>query len=326
MKAEVVTFGETMVLFEAKEAGKLSYVNEFTKRIGGAESNLAIAVQKLGHKALWMSKVSNDELGTFVVKSIRSEGVNTDYVTNTSEAPTGLYIKEKVRPEETNVYYYRKGSAASQFSVNDLAIGQIKYAKILHLTGITPLLSDSCEEAVKKAIQVAKENNIFISFDPNLRHTLIKQYGEEKARTLLQELTEKADLVMPGLDEAIWMYQLEDEEEIARHILSRGPKQVVIKNGAEYSFFAEKNGDSGRIPSYGVHRVVDPIGAGDGFAAGVLSGLLEGKPLKQAVQMGAAVGALVVCSLGDVEGMPSREELDAFINQKNKPTSGGVFR
>ncbi|WP_059105502.1 sugar kinase [Shouchella shacheensis] len=325
MKAEVVTFGETMVLFDPSETGKLRYVERFVKRIGGAESNLAIGLQKLGHATLWMSKVGADELGTYVTKTIRAEGVNTDYVKRTAEAPTGMYIKEKVRPEETKVYYYRHGSAASQFTAEDLEIDKIREARILHITGITPLLSKSCEAAVRRAIDVAKENEVLISFDPNLRHTLIQKYGEQEAKTLLCELAAEADLVMPGLDEAVWMYGLNTEEEMAEHLLKQGPKQVVLKNGADYSFFAEKDGESGRVDSYKVKQVVDAIGAGDGFAAGVLSGLLEGQPLNEAVRLGSAVGALVVSSAGDVEGLPDREEVDAYMN-KIIAGAGGVLR
>ena len=325
MGADVVTFGETMVLLEAGTSGPLRYVDTFTKRFGGAESNVAIGLAKLGHQSLWMSKVGQDEFGEFLIQKIRGEGVNTDYVKSYSGAPTGLYFKEMRRPGDQRVAYYRSGSAASFFNADDLDETQIASAKILHLTGITALLSESCRQAMFKAIEVAKANGVLVSFDPNLRFTLMGQLGEEGARQVMRDIASKADLVMPGLDEAEWLYGTSDEMKIANLLFESGVKKVVIKNGGEYSFFAEAGGDSGRIPSFEIKQIVDAIGAGDGFAAGVLSGILEEKSLEQAVHFAAAVGALVISSPGDVEGLPTRMEVVEFIEQK-EGNSGGVLR
>ncbi|TSB46642.1 sugar kinase [Alkalicoccobacillus porphyridii] len=325
MSADVVTFGETMVLLEAASSGPLRYVDSFTKRYGGAESNVAIGISKLGYQSLWMSKVGEDEFGQFLIQKIRGEGVNTDYVQTYQGAPTGLYIKEMRRPGDQRVTYYRAGSAASFFNKEDLNEQQIASAKVLHITGITPLLSESCSEAVFKAIDMAKKHNVLVSFDPNLRFTLMGRIGEEKAKQLMRDIAAKSDLVMPGLDEAEWLYGTNDEAEIAQTLFAEGVSKVVIKNGGEYSFYAEAKGEQGRVPSFEIKQIVDAIGAGDGFAAGVLAGILEGKSLQNAVHFAAAVGALVVSSPGDIEGLPTRAEVDAFIEQK-EGHSGGVLR
>ncbi|WYP28063.1 sugar kinase [Alkalihalobacillus sp. FSL W8-0930] len=325
MGADVVTFGETMVLLEAGSSGPLRYVESFTKRYGGAESNVAIGLSKLGHQSLWMSKVGKDEFGEFLIQKIRGEGVNTNFVKTYPSAPTGMYLKEMRRPGDQRVVYYRAGSAASFFNENDLDGEQISQARILHLTGITALLSESCRQAMFKAIDIAKENNVYVSFDPNLRFTLMGELGEDGARQVIRQIAEKADLVMPGLDEAEWLFGTSDEQEVANLLFESGVKQVVIKNGGEYSFYAEAGGESGRIPSFKVKQIVDAIGAGDGFAAGVLSGLLDKKSLSDAVHFAAAVGALVVSSPGDIEGLPTRDEVLDYIEQK-EGNAGGVLR
>lgn len=324
MQTEMVTFGETMVLFEAETEGRFSYVPRFLKKIGGAESNVAIALKKLGHSTRWMSKVSDDEMGEYVVREIRAEGVQTEYVKKTTEAPTALYIKERRREDETAVYYYRHGSAASTLTKDDLHHPAIESAAVLHLTGITPLLSDSCYEAVLASIETARANDVFVSFDPNLRFALIKKIGEEEARERLLKIASLSDLVLPGLDEAIWLFGEQPEAKLLQHLIDNGAKKAVIKNGADYTLYQDEEG-AGQVDSFTVSRVVDPIGAGDGFAAGVLAGLLEQKSLAESVKIGAAVGSLVVQSKGDVEGMPTRMEVDAILGE-NEQIYGGVVR
>ncbi|GAK05334.1 2-dehydro-3-deoxygluconate kinase [Geomicrobium sp. JCM 19037] len=315
---DVVTIGETMVVFEAGSQGPLRYTHTFTKRHGGAESNVAIGIQRLGHSARWMSQVGDDELGQYLLQSIRGEGVDTNFVTTSPTAPTGLFIKEFRRPNEGSVHYYRAGSAASQMSSDLIDEELFRNAKVLHITGITPLISKSCDEVITKAIHLAKKLGLFVSFDPNLRFKIMEVYGEDRARDRMRELAGLSDLFLPGLDEAEWMYGTNDESEIAHRAFLDGAKQIVIKNGSTHSYYAERDGKSGFVNSHSVDRVVDPIGAGDGFASGVIVGILEEMTLHDAVNLGAAVGALVVSSPGDIEGLPTRKEVDLFLNQTSK--------
>ncbi|MDW0116189.1 sugar kinase [Sporosarcina thermotolerans] len=313
MFPELVTIGETMVVLEAAEEGRLRYVPRFNKKQGGAESNVAIGVARLGHTSGWISKVGDDELGKYIVSSIRGEGVDTSRVLYNQDYPTGLYIKERVTPEKTQVYYYRSNSAASQLTKEDIDWNYLKEAKIIHISGITPFLSESCLEVTQAVADFAKKNNIFLSFDPNLRFKLMANV--ENAKEILLQLAKQADLFMPGIDEAEYLVGTRDYEEIAEYFLSAGVSKIVIKNGEKETFYASKNGVAGTVPSFKVERVVDPVGAGDGFAAGLLTGLLEDKSLQESVEIGAKVGAMVVTARGDIEGLPERSELENFHNK-----------
>lgn len=318
MDTEVITLGETMVILEATETGPMKYTNYFQKRYGGAESNFAIGVTKLGHAATWFSKVGNDELGEYLLHAIRGEGVDTSFVTTDAAAPTGLYFKEKRRPNQNHVHYYRAGSAASKLSPEDLPNHLFSSGNILHITGITPFLSESCDETVDRAIDGAREHGLMVSFDPNLRFKIMQWYGEENAKERIRALAAKSDLFLPGIDEAEWLYGTRDEQKIAARAWKDGAKDIVIKSGDSHSYYADRYKKEGRVASYMVDEVVDPIGAGDGFAAGVIAGLLEGESLEEAVRLGSAVGALVVSSPGDIEGLPTRAEVEAF---KGKTTT-----
>lgn len=309
---EVVALGETMVLMNPETSGPLRYVHRFTKQIGGAESNFCIGVVRLGHTAGWISRLGDDELGRFVLHSIRGEGVDTSRVSFDSEAPTALMFKERRELGETKVYYYRRYSAASLMTPDDLDEEYIGSAKFLHLSGITPALSVSCHETVLAAMEMARKLGVKVSFDPNLR---LRLWSAAEARRVLVDLMGRADIVLPGVGEAEVILGTRDPVAIADQILSLGASLVAVKLGAEGAYVADKDGNRFRSPGFTVKRVVDPVGAGDAFAAGFLVGLLRNYPLDECARLANAVGAFAVTVTGDIEGLPSNEELAEFLGE-----------
>lgn len=307
---DVVTFGETMVLFTPEQFLPLEYNHKFMKQIGGAESNVAIGLQRLGHSAGWFSKLGNDPFGRYIHKFVRGEGVDTSHCIYTDEAPTGLFFKEKKSPANIKVYYYRKNSAASLITKEDIDEGYIANAKILHVTGITPALSASSREAVFHAMDLARKHNVKIVFDPNIR---LKLWSEQEAKGVLREMAEKADVILPGLDEGELITGKTTPQEIAEALAEGENKIVVVKLGDKGAYYHTAN-EQGFVEGFAVSQIVDPVGAGDGFAAGVISGILRNEPISQAVRRGNAVGAIVVGVNGDVEGLPDNEEVDQMIS------------
>jgi 2-dehydro-3-deoxygluconokinase len=306
---EVVTFGETMVLFNPDQMLPLEYVHHYTQQIAGAESNVAIGLQRLGHSVGWFSKLGKDPFGRLIHKFIRGEGVDTSRCLYTDEAPTGLFFKEKRSSTDIQVYYYRKQSAASLMKPEDVDDEYIARAKILHLTGITPALSSSCLNTVYKAIEIAKRHGVKITFDPNIR---LKLWDKEMAKKTILELASYADFVLPGLDEGELLTGCEAPEEIASFLLQNGSKAVIIKLGSEGAYY-QTDEISGYVKGFPVSTIVDPVGAGDGFAAGLISGILRNETLEQAVKRANAVGAIVVGVNGDVEGLPTDEEVNRVL-------------
>lgn len=310
---DVVTFGETMVLMSPEISGPLRYVNRFMKQIGGAESNFAIGIVRLGHKAGWISKLGNDEFGKYIVSFIRGEGVDTSRVKFDSEAPTGVYFKERREWGESKVYYYRKGSAASRLTLMDLDFEYIGSAKYLHITGITPALSESCYQTTKEAIKIAKSKGVKIILDPNIR---LKLWTKERAREVILELASKADIILPGVGEGEILVGENEPERIAEKFLELGIGIVVIKLGKQGAYYATAS-ENKYVTGFHVERVVDTIGAGDGFAAGFVAGLLKGYSLEKAVRLANAVGAIVTTVIGDVEGLPTMDEVLVFMGEKD---------
>ncbi len=310
---DVLTFGESMVVFSPNISGPLRHVNTFSKSLGGAESNVATAIAKLNHSVGWFSKVSDDEFGRFVISAIKAEGVDTSRVIIDKERTTGLLFKERYQRSNPNVYYYRKNSAASSLSPEDIDEEYIKQAKILHITGITPALSESCRRTVYRAIEIAKENNILVSFDPNIR---LKLWTIDEAKKTLVDIASKADIVMPGLDEAELLLGLTNEDDVADFFLEKEAKIVAVKLGAEGCYIKDKK-EGVKVSGYNVSDLIqDTAGAGDGFAAGFLAGYLEKLPLNEIGQYANGVGAMATLVQGDMEGYPYYDQLMEFIGKR----------
>lgn len=308
----VLLIGEPMGLFIADEVGKLEDVNAFTLATCGAELNVAIGLRRLGHEVTYMTKLGDDPFGKKIVNTMRSNGISTDEIMYSQTNPTGFMFKAKVTQGDPDIFYFRRGSAASTLSEED--VSRLDYTKfdVVHLTGITPALTPSTRAASEKLNQLAKENGCFFSFDPNLRLQLWPSQSE--MASCINKIAFSSDLFLPGVKEAKLLMGSDVPEKIAQYYLSRGTGTVIVKLGTQGAYYAGRDGGCGYVPGCAVKKVVDTVGAGDGFAAGVLSGLREGLSLAEAVHRGCAVGAIQVMSKGDNDGLPSREELDAFMH------------
>ncbi|MBB6669089.1 sugar kinase [Cohnella nanjingensis] len=308
-RPEVVTFGETMALLIGGSKG-IEHSPSMEKSFGGAESNVAIGLARLGHRAGWFGKLGDDPLGRSILKTIRGEGVDVSRAALTAEAPTGLMLREQLAGR-TSVYYYRKLSAASGMQPSDLDADYISQAKLLHLTGITPALSPSCRATVLEAVRIAKASGVPVLFDPNLR---LKLWSLDEARSVLLPLAREADYFLPGLDELKLLYETEDFETIVQR-LRELPGVSIVKGGDEETYYVDREQVTA-VPYFKARQVVDPIGAGDGFCAGFLSGLLRGWAPVEAVRLGNLVGSMVVQVEGDWEGLPTGSDVDALLGKQ----------
>jgi 2-dehydro-3-deoxygluconokinase len=313
---DVVTLGETMALLSPRDVGPLRYVSDFHLRYGGAETNFATALVRLGISTAWVSRLGDDELGRYIAHNLRGEGVDVSRVTLDDEAPTGLYLKELSAVGETAVYYYRRGSAASRLSPADLDPGFIQSARWLHLTGITPALSETCHGAVTHALELARSAGLDVSFDPNLR---LKLWTIERAREVLIPLIERSTVLLGGMEELAHILQVTEPDAAADWGLEAGLRLVAVKLGAEGALVATED-ERRTVPAYEIPAVVDTIGAGDGFDAGFVAGQLNGWDPWRSAELGNAVGAHALMVHGDFEGYPSMAEAEAFMAGRSRIT------
>ena len=197
--------------------------------------------------------------------------------------------------------------AASYLSVEDYNETYFASARHLHLSGVAAALSASSYTLLDHAARTMKAQGKTLSFDPNLRPVLWKSEAEMVEK--LNQLAFQADWVLPGLKEGMILTGKQTPEGIADFYLHRGVKAVVIKTGADGAWYKTADGEQGHVAPVKVDNVVDTVGAGDGFAVGVVSALLEGRTLHQAVARGNKIGALAIQVQGDSEGLPTREAL-----------------
>ncbi|RAO28197.1 2-dehydro-3-deoxygluconokinase [Micromonospora noduli] len=299
---DLLTLGETMAAF--RTTGPLRLGGTAGISVAGSESNVAIGVARLGHRAAWVGVTGADEPGELVRRTLRAEGVDLTWSRVDTAAPTGLILFENRVADINRVTYHRSFSAGSRLGPADVtrafdAPGPPP--RLLHVTGITCALGVEPYQAVVEAVRRARVAGSTICLDVNHRNRL---WSLTEAAAALGPLLPSIDLVIASDDE---LAVLTDATDPAPALLSAGVTEVVVKHGAD--------GATSHSATGTVHRpartvpVVDTVGAGDAFVAGLLSGWLDGVDASARLDRAVTTGAFAVASRGDWEGLPDRAEL-----------------
>ncbi|MEO3754816.1 sugar kinase [Streptomyces sp. B6B3] len=299
---EVVVCGETMELLLAEPGVPLAQATTFRRSIAGAESNVAAGLARLGHAVRWLGRVGDDPSGRFVLSRLRADALDVSHAVVDPAAPTGLLLRDCHAARPVDVQYHRAGSAASRLRPEEFGAEQLAGARLLHLTGITPMLSDTARAATDRLLTLAAEQGVTISLDPNVR---LKLGDRERWREVVGPLLERADIVLAGADEL----------DLLAPATPAAAQTVVVKHpdkSASCHTTGATAGATATQPAFAV-PVADPVGAGDAFAAGFLSGWLRGIAPARALAEAAAVAALVVQCPTDTDGLPDRAGLERAL-------------
>jgi 2-dehydro-3-deoxygluconokinase len=309
----IITIGEAMGLFVANDVGVLEEVNNYTRYTAGAEMNVAIGLARLGFDTYYATQLGNDPIGRYIKNSIEKENIKSDYIYYNDNYVTGIQFKQKVLSGDPFVASYRKGSAATKF--NKELVKDLDFTKFsnIHLSGIFLALSPETREVSHYFADKAKENNIITTFDPNLRPKL---WGSEKEMIeTINSLAEKCNIILPGISEGRILTGYKTAEDIAEFYLSRNSKVVIVKLGEKGAFLKEAGKTGKYIKGFKVERVVDTVGAGDGFSVGVISAIAEGLSMEEAAIRGNAIGAIQLMTQGDNDGLPDRKILIEYLKK-----------
>lgn len=299
---QAVTLGEAMIVMEPLSKGRLRHVSTFEKGVGGAELNVAVALSRLGHRSGWVGSLGSDEFGEEVLSFAKGEGVDVSRADLTPEAQTGIYFKERGVLGRLRAYYYRAGSAASGMRFDDLDLDYLLSSEVLHLTGITPLLSESCRDLIDNLMVEANERGVLVSFDANIRHRLFEGRDPVEA---LSPFVAHADLLFLSEEESKLLLNTSDPQAVLSAQREMRARTVIVHDSSG-AFAAEGHA----VIEKSAHPVesVDSVGAGDAFVAGFLSGQLRGWNTEECLGLANACGTCAVTLPGDTQSMPTGEE------------------
>ncbi len=304
---EAITIGEVLAEFYGKEMDKPLYEDgDFNGPFpAGAPAIFADTIAKVGGSAGFIGVVGDDDFGKVAIDKFLEDGVDVSYLRKSEEYTTGTSFVTYFSDGSREFLFHLERSAAGQLSSQDISSDYISKADFLHVTGSTVSMNETCRETVYEAVEVAKENGLKVTYDPNLRPELLKQ---DSPREVSEPILENCDFLLPNESELEMLSRKGDNlVENAREFLEYPIDTVVVKRGKEGAIVVEQDNDFDVSP-YSIEEI-DPTGAGDSFDAGFVHGLIEGKDLKEATRFANATGALAVTSRGGMAGIKGKEEI-----------------
>ncbi|NEB00866.1 sugar kinase [Streptomyces sp. SID13726] len=293
-----------MVVLSPPDDRPLAEQDSLDVAIGGAESNVACGLAGLGHRAAWLSRLGDDPFARRVLAELGARGVDVSAVETDPERPTAVYFKDP-GPDGTRTHYFRGGSAATAMGPATARHPVLRTARIVHLSGVAAALSDSCAGLLDTLLARRSERPL-VSFDVNHRPALWHR-GEAGPRLL--SLARAAGIVFVGRDEAEELWGTARPDDIAALL---APAPVVIVKDAEFGATSYACGMRTFVPSLPT-KVVEPVGAGDAFAAGYLAAVLEDRDERSRLRLGHLTAAAALRTRADVPVMPSRAETDRCL-------------
>ncbi|MEM2308980.1 MAG: sugar kinase [Candidatus Bathyarchaeia archaeon] len=317
MKPDIVGIGEVLIDFIATEPVSYLEASAFRKFFGGAPMNTLVGVVRLGLTAGAITVVGDDPFGHFLLKELRDNGVDVSRVRVKGNVRTTLaFVANDPETGERTFIFYRspwvKGTSVDSLSPEDIDYDYISSAKILHVSGFS-LSENPTRKAILSAIKHARRMGVKVSFDPTLRLDVWR--SERTLRRLYSAVLKLSDIATFSREEAEFIFGTSSPDEAADKALKYGVSVVGIKLGDRGALV--KTWDGRRIyePAFKV-KPIDTTGAGDGWNAGLLVGLIRGWDLERCVKVANAIGALVVTKHGAITALPYRDELNKFLRER----------
>lgn len=305
----VLCFGEALLVVVPESQGPLADVRGFQLQVAGAELNTAVGLSRLQIPSEFAGSVGADALGDKVVKTLRAEGVGTSLLEQSPEAPSPLFVKERLGlSPQTHVYYYRnqspmaKGWWKAESSLKEALNQRFSWG---HTTGITWALGERCQDTAARLLQGLHRAGTKTSFDINMR---LKMQPVSEWKNILKAVLPWCDWIFLSDEEAELLLAEGDAVAVERQLRDQGFKgQGIVLKAGDKGAWASVQGQRESVAAWPGVRVVDTVGAGDGFNAGFIAAQLRELSLPQSLRLGALIGAYAVTVAGDFEGYPTWE-------------------
>jgi 2-dehydro-3-deoxygluconokinase len=304
---DLVTLGEVLLRLAVPSPGRFETARVLDVQFGGAEANVAAACSRLGLRTAWISALPDNAWGDRVRRELIGHGIDCTHVQTLPGTRLGLYfIEYGVAPRPAHVLYDRRESAFSRLTPDSIDWRPIRDARLVHITGITPALGEHARKITERIFEEASA----VSFDVNYRAAL---WSPTDARRFVESVLPTARYIFLGRNEAQTVFGLNDAPEAVLDVLSRRAPQatIAVLQGSDGSTVLDK----GRVWRPSVRhslQMVDPIGAGDAYAAGYLWASLTGQGSQEAIDIATTVATLKCSTWGDIALITAREVEDAL--------------
>jgi 5-dehydro-2-deoxygluconokinase len=320
---DLIALGRLCIDLNSNETQRpLEETKTFTKYIGGSPANIAIGAARLGMKAGFIGKVSNDQMGRFILQFLKENNINTDNILiDKSGAVTGLAFTEIKSPTECSILMYRDNVADLKLKPSEVSEEYIKQSKVLLISG-TALAKSPSREAVFLALEYARKHEVVVIFDLDYRPYTWE--SETETAIYYHLAAEKCDVIIGTREEfdmieKILNYDESNDQITAHRLFAYHAKVIVIKHGGGGSIAYTKDGENHRTGIFKT-KVLKTFGAGDSYAAAFIYGLINNFPISEAMRLGSASASIVISKHSSSEAMPTINEIKGFIETAEEVT------
>ena len=297
-KIDIAIIGECLI--ELSSNGTLAESSTLNKYFGGDTVTTAVAIARLGGKISYITKIGNDGFSEFILSSLQKEHIDTSMI-KTNDEQNGMYIVSNTQDKKEILYYKRK-TAATKLSLEDLDEECIKKLKLVYSTGVVQSLSAGSRELVRETFRLAKENDILTAYDPNYTSCFM---NSADTREYLEEIIELTDIVFLSLKgDAVRLYEWDSIDQIMKRFWDKGVKIVVIKSHIDNGYYTGYKGEISFTEFYNTTKAIDTTASGDVFNGGFLHALTNGYTPADATKFAAVVSGLQTQNYGAIQSIP----------------------
>ena len=297
-KVDFAIIGECLI--ELTSNGTLAESSTLNKYFGGDTITTAITVARLGGKTAYITKVGNDGFSEFILSSLQKENIDTSLI-KTNDEQNGMYIISNTQTKKELLYYKRK-TAATKLTIDDLPEYYIKNLKLVYSTGIVQSLSAGARELVRESFRIARENEVLTAYDPNYTSCFMNS-GDTKE--LMEEIIDYADIVFLSLKgDAVRLYEIDSIDKAMKYFWDRGVKIVVIKSHIDNGYYTGYSGTITFTEFYNTTKAVDVTASGDVFNGGFLYAITNGYAPSDATKFASVVSGLQTQNYGAIQSIP----------------------
>lgn len=300
-KVDIAIIGECLI--ELSSNGTLADTSTLNKFFGGDTVTTAVAVARLGGNVTYLTQVGNDGFSEFIVSSLAKENIDTSLIKSNDEQ-NGMYIVSRT-PEKKELLYYKRKTAATKMSINDISEEYIRQLKLVYSTGVVQSLSASSRELVRESFRIAKENGVLTAYDPNYTSCFM---NSTDTKEYFEEIVEYLDIIFLSLkNDATKLYEVDSIDKVAKYFWDKGVKIVIIKSHIDNGYYTGYRGEITFTEFYNTQKTIDTTASGDVFNGGFLYAITNGYAPSEATKFAAVVSGLQTQNYGAIQAIPYKE-------------------